>query len=185
MFTAGRWAAAFTGAAGDDAEAAFVFFKGAARQARKIPGAIFGFSASKRFESLIRRATAETAGMDGPGEIALRFLILLIRKDGLRHLEEVIRAIEAALDRKNGVVAALVESARPLEEDYQEALKERIKTRTGAAEVKLHVRLVPELLGGCRLRIGSDCFDASLRSQLVKLAAALGESAHGGRIIDG
>jgi F-type H+-transporting ATPase subunit delta len=182
MVAAERWAAAFIGAAGDNAAGAFAVLKTLLPPLGQVHGVISGFAASKQLEGILRRAADQVRG-SGQGaverelETALRFLVLVVRKGCFGRVRQFCEAIEAALNRKKGVITALVESARPLDGDYQSMIKERIRARAGAPEVKLQFRIVPELLEGCRIRIGSERLDASLRSQLIKLAAALGAGA--------
>jgi F-type H+-transporting ATPase subunit delta len=57
--------------------------------------------------------------------------------------------------------------------DFEDTLKKQIQEKTGAPEIKLEKRIMPELLGGCRLRMDSTLIDASLRSQLQKMAVDL------------
>ena len=88
-------------------------------------------------------------------------------------------------DHKHGVLVVRVDSAFPLDEEFQKTLQEPMKHKLGAKEIKLIPRIVPELLGGYRLQIGSESVDASLRFLLQKMAAhlqrvPLGTSAAGG-----
>jgi F0F1-type ATP synthase delta subunit len=172
MFSPERWALAFTNAAGEDAEGAFASLQVLVPPLQSIKGAVRGAAASKQIEGFIRRAVPlESRQM----EIALRFAVLLIRRNGFIHIGPVCRAIETALDRKNGVITAIVETAQPLDEAYQGVLRERIRAWTGAAGVKLRVCHAPELLGGYRVRAGSECWDASALGQVRKMALSLGK----------
>lgn len=172
MFSAERWAAAFMNVAGEDAEGAFAALQVLVPPLGSLKGAVRGFAASRQIEGFLRRAVA---GESRQMEIALRFAVLLIRRNGLIHIGPVCQAIEGALDRKNGVITALVETAQPLDEAYQGVLRERIRAWTGAAGVKLRVCQVPELLGGYRVRVGSVCWDASALGQVRKMARSLGK----------
>jgi F-type H+-transporting ATPase subunit delta len=66
-----------------------------------------------------------------------------------------------------------VDCTFPLDEAFTEALRAKLREETAAREVRIDARLMPELIAGCRLHIGSDCRDASLRGQLHKMAADL------------
>jgi F0F1-type ATP synthase delta subunit len=61
-----------------------------------------------------------------------------------------------------------------MDKTFEENLRKQIQEKTGAADVKLSARIVPEILGGYRLRIGGLCIDASLKGQLAKMAEELG-----------
>jgi F-type H+-transporting ATPase subunit delta len=189
-----RWAAAFinacgvSGAMGDSslnaAGAGLAFLKELYPQIRHIPGAVSGTTAAAQLERMLgiavqrSRLSPETAASPGLAA-ASRLIILLVRKGLFRRSGAVIREIERILDHKRGILTVTVETPFPLDGEFQEALRRGLQKRTGASEVKLLIRIVPELLGGCRLRIGSESLDASLRGQIQKMAADL-QAASGG-----
>jgi F0F1-type ATP synthase delta subunit len=76
------------------------------------------------------------------------------------------------------VLAVTVESATPLDRAFEEQLKQRIRERLGAAAVKLNAAVVPDLLGGYRLRIGGFFIDASLKGQMEQMKADLAGGTH-------
>ena len=65
--------------------------------------------------------------------------------------------------------AALVESATPLPADLQADVAGRIKTIYGAG-VEISFGQNPELLGGLRIKVGSDLYDGSIQARLDALA---------------
>jgi F-type H+-transporting ATPase subunit delta len=194
MFAAERWASAFVHVLGDDPQAldeGLAALKVLIPCIQKIPGVLSGSTAASRLEYMIRRSM-ETTGMAGRGtEYACRLLTLMVKK-GLftpHNGAALLEAVETLRDRQKGVLVVRVDSAFPLDEELQETLKETVKQgigrKRGAKEIKLIPRIVPELLGGYRLQIGSESVDASLRFLLQKMAVdlqrvPLGTSAVGG-----
>jgi F-type H+-transporting ATPase subunit delta len=67
--------------------------------------------------------------------------------------------------------AARVESAIPLPADLQTDVAGRIKTIYGAG-VEISFGQNPALLGGLRIKVGSDLYDGSVRAKLESLAAS-------------
>jgi F-type H+-transporting ATPase subunit delta len=67
----------------------------------------------------------------------------------------------------------MVESALPLDGELEAFISGEIRKRKMAGELKLEKRINAELIGGFRLRIGDEVIDASLRSQLQRMAADL------------
>ena len=67
--------------------------------------------------------------------------------------------------------AARVESAIPLSADLQTDVAGRIKTIYGAG-VEISFGQNPALLGGLRIKVGSDLYDGSVRAKLESLAAS-------------
>jgi F-type H+-transporting ATPase subunit delta len=105
-----------------------------------------------------------------------------LSKGLVRHIPAVAREAEKLFEAENGILTITVDFAFPPDGKDGAAFSGRlaaaVKEKTGSREVRVNTRLMPELIGGCRLYIGSECLDASLRGQLHKMAADL--SAAGG-----
>ena len=98
---------------------------------------------------------------------------MLVEKKSFKKIDSVLEKIEKYIDTKKGVVYVTVESAFPVDSVLEEELKEQVARQLGAAEVKMNRRLLPELLGGYRLRVGGFYIDASLKRQVGKMTAYL------------
>jgi F0F1-type ATP synthase delta subunit len=183
-----RWAAAFVNAVGSgpetggkpwgDVEEGLSALKAmvpvTAILAARIAGGLSGENAAKQLDRMLLAAIVKSGPAAGRGlEYAHRLIILLIRRESFRYSAAVVRAIEDLLDQKKGIVTVTVETASALDETFRETLKVTLRQSLGAQELKLITRRVPELLGGCRLRMGGLLLDASLRGQLRQLAADL------------
>jgi F-type H+-transporting ATPase subunit delta len=112
-------------------------------------------------------------------------VLLLVKKNAFLHIKAIITKIEEDLDHRRGILRAVLESASPLDDSFQETLKKQLIDKTGAKGVRFEPRLVPALLGGCRLRIGSELIDASLGAQLQSLRAALASGVYAGNSAGG
>ena len=177
MFTPEHWAKAFINSlekVGGSVEEGIETLVVLASCVRTIPGNAAGRSAAEKLELLIRRAVAEMAEDAAPArETAVRFIILMVRKNTIRYVDLVIEKAKKLLDKKRGVVEAYAEYAFEPEEEFKSLLIDAIKKRTGAVRVELAWCLNPALIGGYRLRIGDEIIDVSVRSQLRELLAAL------------
>jgi hypothetical protein len=114
-------------------------------------------------------------GTGGAGlERAICLAALLVRRNLRRLAVPVIREGERIIDAMKGTLEVRLESAGPMDGDFLDALKQRLAAGTGAKQV----RIVPVddagLLGGCRLVMGSEVLDASLRGRIAQMAADLG-----------
>jgi F-type H+-transporting ATPase subunit delta len=178
MFVPQRWAAAFINAAGDQAAEGFTALGVLSAWIKKLPGAVFGSHAAGRLERLIAEG-AEKAGGGEAGILAQcsRFVCLLVKRDLFKHIDPVLREIEKILDEQRGILPVVAESALPLDGELEALITETLKKRKGAREVRLEKRIDPSLIGGLRLRIGDEVIDASLRSQLQRMAEELGSGA--------
>jgi F-type H+-transporting ATPase subunit delta len=95
-------------------------------------------------------------------------LRVLLQNHRLGDIEEVARQFGQELDRRSGVVAAEVTTARPLPPEAQEALRRRLGGLTGR-EVRLRFAVDESLIGGVVTRIGSTVYDGSVRGQLQQV----------------
>ena len=80
----------------------------------------------------------------------------------LAHFE---RLVKLDLDRR----AARIESAIPLSTAQQSAVADQLTRRYGAG-LNLTFSQNPALLGGMRIKVGSDVYDASVQTRLNALA---------------
>jgi F0F1-type ATP synthase delta subunit len=181
MFRPERWAAAFMDAAAspENADEGLAAFRALLPPVTGLRREVSGAGSARRLEGMIR-AAASRAGLRSPGlEGAIRLIVLLVKRGLLVYGGAVAEAIEKLLDEKKGTVEVTLESAFPPEEKFLEALKQELIKKTGAREIRVLPRTLPELLGGCRLRIGSESIDASLRGQLADMASDLGAAPWG------
>ncbi|GHV24362.1 hypothetical protein FACS189498_1390 [Spirochaetia bacterium] len=184
MFTAERWARAFTGVLEsgqpEDSEEtgfqALALLKTVAAPLHHIPGLFSGTSIAIRLDRMIHSAL-EKSGAAVLGakttETVCHFLDLLVKRGQFQHIDAVIREIERIFDEKNGVLPVKLESAFPLDGDYEASLLEMLKTHTGAKLIRLEKSVVPELLAGYRLQMGSESLDATLKTQLQRMTKEL------------
>ena len=175
MFNSGHWAQAFINSIEKEdgnIEEGLEILKTLASWVSSLPGAVFGNSAAEKAEKLIRSGIAR-CDISRESETAVRFIVLMVRKDSFRRIGPVTDKIQAILDKRHGVIRSKIEYAQPLGEDFEIKIKDAIKKRKGAATVELTGQLNPDLIGGYRVRIGDEVIDASVRSQLRNLGACL------------
>ena len=172
MFRANRWAAAFVGLAGNDPEA-LSCLKALIPPVKAIPGALFGHASSRRL-ALLLQESAEAAGFAGQSAAyAIRFIALLVEKNLFGHIDSIMARVEELFDQQAGVLDVTAESASPMDDAFQDELRRKIADLGGAAKVNLKIKLVPELLGGYRLRFRGFYVDASVKGQMEKMKASL------------
>lgn len=63
---------------------------------------------------------------------------------------------------------AIVDSAVPLDAATQQQVLSDLRSKYGS-QVEAEFRIVPELLGGMRIRIGSDVWDGSVKNRIERL----------------
>ena len=89
-------------------------------------------------------------------------------RGSLRVLSDLQRLVRLERDRHT----ALVESATPLAENVRVGLQAGL-ARTYGETLEMSFGENPALIGGIRIRVGSDVYDGSIRAKLTALASRL------------
>jgi F-type H+-transporting ATPase subunit delta len=90
------------------------------------------------------------------------------QRSSLRVLSDFQRLVRIERDRHT----AIVESATPLADNLRQAVQSGL-TRTYGETLEMSFGEKPELIGGIRIRVGSDVYDGSIRAKLTALASKL------------
>ena len=90
------------------------------------------------------------------------------RRGSLRVLSDFQRRVRLDRDRHT----ARVESATPLAAYLRDAVQSGL-ARTYGETLEMSFGENPELIGGIRIRVGSDVYDGSIRAKLTALASRL------------
>lgn len=103
-----------------------------------------------------------------PRATTANFLKVLLQNQRLTELGEINRRFAYTLDERAGMIAATVTTARPVPQDAQQQLHDKLGTMTGK-KVRIDFATDPEIIGGLVTRIGSTVYDGSVRSQLQQI----------------
>jgi F-type H+-transporting ATPase subunit delta len=103
---------------------------------------------------------------------ARNLLIILVRNGRLSVLPFIVERYEQLREAHENTIEASVESAFPLSDEQLEVLVLRLEKRTGH-RIKANLRVAPELIGGVKVQIGDEVWDASVRGQIDSMAGAL------------
>ncbi|MFH0910610.1 MAG: ATP synthase F1 subunit delta [Planctomycetota bacterium] len=96
------------------------------------------------------------------------FFKLLIRRRRIRLIGRIAEHYRVRTSAARGVVAADAESARPLEPEARERLRQALEGSL-QGKVDLSVRVNRRLIGGVRLRMGGRLIDGSVSGALERL----------------
>jgi F-type H+-transporting ATPase subunit delta len=118
------------------------------------------------------RTLAALAIEFGLDPITTKFVGVLAKNGRKRELRKIIRAFKRIAAEHRGETIAEVVTARPLSDDQVAALKAQLRTRAGR-DVSLEPTVDPNILGGLVVKLGSQRIDASIRTKLNRLAAAM------------
>jgi F-type H+-transporting ATPase subunit delta len=110
----------------------------------------------------------------GIGGIAGNFIRLVTQKRRLFAIADMIRAYQALLAAKKGVVPAEVTVAEAMPEKILADLKAAL-ANTAGKDVSLSVKINPDIIGGMIVKLGHRMIDASLKTKLNALRVAMRE----------
>jgi F-type H+-transporting ATPase subunit delta len=102
------------------------------------------------------------------------FIDLLIDRNRLPLLQEIIRAYQKFLDERLGIVRAAVTAAQPLDDGQRRELTAKLEKATGK-RVRMDIAIDRSLLGGVVARVGSTIYDGTLLQQLKSVRERLVE----------
>jgi F-type H+-transporting ATPase subunit delta len=102
----------------------------------------------------------------------LRFVDLLVAKNRLAYLPEIIRAFRAMVDERLGRQTILVRTPHELKAEEKAHLQSRLEESLGR-QVVLTIETDPALITGIVIQMGSRVIDGSVRGQLNKLRQTL------------
>lgn len=103
-----------------------------------------------------------------------RLLAALEQHYRLRFLPEVVAAFGALIDRKEGITRGSVELPVAASQEQLAALAATLGRLFGG-HVELESKVRPELLAGFVVRVGSQVYDGSVRTQLQRFARSGGQ----------
>ncbi|HEY8756156.1 MAG TPA: F0F1 ATP synthase subunit delta [Candidatus Dormibacteraeota bacterium] len=118
------------------------------------------------------RTRLALAVLEGVGEPARNLVRLLIERNRLSVLRELVETYDILTDRDSGVVRADVTTAIPVDEELKTHITRALGEKLGAA-VQTEVRQDPAILGGLIIRIGDRVIDDSIATRLQQLRTAL------------
>jgi F-type H+-transporting ATPase subunit delta len=119
-----------------------------------------------------RRREALTAAVKDEPKAIRAVLDLMIERDRMAILPDVIRAYGDLVDRREGVLKAKITTTRALESADQSDLVRSLEQASGKT-IRATFAVDGSLIGGAKVQIGDRLIDSSLRTQLDHLAREL------------
>ena len=104
--------------------------------------------------------------------LTANFLGVIARNGRKGQLRNIIRNFRRFAADHRGETTAEVITAHPLKDDQIAALKAQLRTRAGR-DVMIDASVDPAILGGIKIKMGSQMIDASIQTKLNRLATAM------------
>lgn len=131
---------------------------------------------SSRILATKDRARSIKAAFDGKCDPMLVNLMLVLNDKGrLGHLGVIARAYDEIVQDRFGRVEVDVITVSPIDDDQMNALKDRLQARLGKEPV-MHRYHDASMIGGLKLRVGDQLFDASIETRLRRMRQRLSSS---------
>jgi len=131
---------------------------------------------SARVPTHVKRRVLEEA-LTGAEPLARNFISLLLAKDRLALLDDIVEEFQRLADAEAGIQHAEAITAVPLDEADKKKLEERLAALTGK-KIVLSTRVDESLIGGIVTRLGDKVIDGSTRTKLLALKRSLAEAVH-------
>jgi F-type H+-transporting ATPase subunit delta len=131
---------------------------------------------SSRILAVKDRAASIRSILGGKADpMVVNLLLVLNDKGRLGHLGVIALAYDEIVQEKFGRVEVDVFTVAPVDEDQMAALKDRLQARLGKEPV-MHGYQDASMIGGLKLRVGDQLFDASIETRLRRMRERLGSS---------
>jgi F-type H+-transporting ATPase subunit delta len=128
---------------------------------------------------LITRTAKKTVVKDILGEqissSTLKFLLLLVDRNRIEVLESIAQKFLELSYKQESIEIAKITSSIQLSAQQQKEIAEKLKVITGAKQIKLALKVDPQLIGGFTIEIGSKMIDTSIRGQLKQIIILFGD----------
>jgi F-type H+-transporting ATPase subunit delta len=112
-----------------------------------------------------RRVVEQIAARVPLAKLATNFVLVALQHGRIAQFDGLVKAFGNVLDQKRGMVQGEVFSARKLEPKIRRKL-EAVVTDLSEGEARLGFHVDPALIGGLKVRIGSEVYDGSVKTQL-------------------
>ena len=99
----------------------------------------------------------------------LKFLLLLVDRNRIQVVDSIAQKFLELSYKQESIEIAKITSAIQLSAQQQKDIAEKLKGITGAKQIKLALKIDPQLIGGFTIEIGSQMIDTSIRGQLRKI----------------
>lgn len=124
---------------------------------------------SRKLSRALYEASLTNGRLDGAKvSIVTRHIIASKPRHYVGILKEFQRLVRLEVERHH----AVIESATPLDGGMADQLVSNLRSKYGA-DLTTEFKVNPELLGGLRIKIGSDVIDGSVRERLNRLESSL------------
>lgn len=104
----------------------------------------------------------------GCSELVGNFLMLLVDKNRVAFLGQIVSTYESLADDQSGIIRPRIRTAFPLDQDQVASIQGALEKKSGKKVIP-EVALDKELMGGVVIQIGDTAYDSSVKTQLKRI----------------
>lgn len=119
-----------------------------------------------------KKKTLRTIFHDSLDEDMLHFLLLVVDKNRVWSLKEMLQEFVRMADESLGIARAVVISARPLPEEEMQRIQKALETKT-RKQIVLTSRIDPSVIAGIKVVMGNTVTDVTMKSRIDNMRDAL------------
>jgi F-type H+-transporting ATPase subunit delta len=127
----------------------------------------------KKVAKEIHTALSHSTSTEEEARVLVALAKVLSEKKALNYSEGIISALKDLLDAEQGIIKVSVTVQERLDEESKTLLTQMLKEKYSAKEVVLNESVDQRVLGGIKLQIGEEVYDATVKNKLVQLARQL------------
>ncbi len=101
-------------------------------------------------------------------ELVGNFLLLLVDKNRVAFLGQIVQTYETLADEFSGVIRPVIKTAFALDDSQVAAIQSALEKKTGKKVIP-QVIVDQSLLGGVVTQIGDTAYDSSVKTQLKRI----------------
>ncbi|MDD2364662.1 MAG: ATP synthase F1 subunit delta [Desulfuromonadaceae bacterium] len=115
-----------------------------------------------------RSMMSDLVAKAGCSELVGNFLLLLVDKNRVAFLGQIVQTYEKLADEFSGVVRPVITTALPLDDTQVAAIQNALEKKTGKKVIP-QMSVDASLLGGVVTQIGDIAYDNSIKTQLKRI----------------
>lgn len=127
----------------------------------------------KKMAQEVHTALSHSTTTEEEARVLVTLAKVLSEKKALNYSDGIISALKDLLDREQGIIKVDVTVQESLDEDSKQLLIKTLKEMYSANDVILNEFIDQRILGGIKLKIGEEVYDATVKNKLVQLARQL------------
>lgn len=101
-------------------------------------------------------------------ELVGNFLLLLVAKNRVAFLSQIVQTYEKLADEQSGVIRPIIKTAFALDDSQVVSIQAALEKKSGKKVVP-QVTVDNSLMGGVVIQIGDTAFDSSVKTQLKRI----------------